>query len=157
MTLIACTPGTTLVDFQFRPFDATYGPGGDGSGGTLYHWRSSVEYPQMTWVTGGLTANYNGNWCIENRGNANAAGNPVDLAKCANEDAQRWQWNGDGELRQSSLDHKCLATSGNDLVLGDCLASPGERFTAEIFQGDNETGGLVQIVHAPTGLCIDVP
>lgn len=156
MTLVLCSPGTQPVDVEFRPFDVTYSGSGGTSSGVHYRWRAPVRYTQATWVTRGLTASYNGQWCIENKDNAATEGNPVFLAPCAKVDAQRWQWNGDGEIRQSSLDHKCAAAVNDKVVLSAC-AAPGQQFKAEVFQGENKTGGLIQMVHTASGKCVDIP
>ncbi|HEX9086497.1 MAG TPA: fibronectin type III domain-containing protein [Arthrobacter sp.] len=156
MVLVACTPGTQPVDIVFFPYDTTWAGTGTVTG-TYFHWRGTFVFPQATWVSRGLTSSYDGLWCIENQNNAATAGNHINLAPCASVDAQRWQWNGDGEIRQSTLDHKCSASAADKMVLADCSAEPGQVFTAQLFQGSNSTGGLVQIIDKASGKCLDVP
>lgn len=157
MTLIVCSPGTHVIEAEIRPYDNSYSPSGTGFTGSVFRWRAPMQYSQSTWVSRGLTASYDGNWCIENQNNAATAGNPITLAHCSSIDAQRWQWNGDGEIRQSTLDHKCASASASLLVLAECTTVAGQSFAAKLFQGANSTGGLVQIVHKPSGKCVDVP
>ena len=157
-SLVACIPGTEAVDVSVPTY------AGDGN---VYRWRTNYQYPYAEPVTRGVTASAfravagsapGPAWCIENRSNATTAGNPVDLAACADKDAQRWQWSGDGAFRQSTLADKCLtADAAHKLVLGACNDSGSQHFTAEPFQGSAAEEGLIQIRVQGTGECVTIP
>lgn len=151
LSLIACIPGTSPVDVWVPTY----------YNNEIYRWRTTYVYNYAEPVRRGVTASAAAGpdaWCIENRSNTNAAGNPVDLAVCADKDGQRWQWSGDGAIRQSTLADKCLAAdAGHRLVLGACDGTGSQHFKAEPFQGKSAVEGLVQIRVLSTGECVDIP
>lgn len=157
-TLVICMLGTTAVDVSVPTY---------ANDSSVLRWRTSYQYPYAEPVARGVAASAfaavagtapGTGWCLENRTNASADGNPVDLAACASKDGQRWQWSGDGVFRQSTLADKCLtADAAHTIVLGTCSSSANQRFKAEPLQGKSADEGIFQIRVLGTGECVTIP
>jgi hypothetical protein len=73
-----------------------------------------------------------GDWCLDNSGGSNAAGNPIDIYQCNDTwDGQLWTVEDDGTVR---IQNQCLdapsTANGTQLVLDPCdgAATPGEQW-----------------------------
>lgn len=118
-------------------------------------WRTHYVYYQATPVVRGTVAS--GEFCIDDKDFGAADGNPIILNSCNGSDAQRWQWDGSGSIKQAALLNKCLSVpdpasvAAQSLVLGTCSGSAGQGFTMA-----PHSDGKVQIVQNSSGLCIDI-
>lgn len=118
-------------------------------------WRTNYVYYQATPVVRGALAS--SEFCIDDKDFSAADGNPIILNTCNGSDAQRWQWDGNGPIRQSALLDKCLSvpntasTAPQSLVLGTCNHSTGQNFSIA-----PHSDGKVQMVQSGSGLCIDI-
>ncbi|HEX9227515.1 MAG TPA: RICIN domain-containing protein [Arthrobacter sp.] len=155
LPLVGCLPGAQPIGADVRA------SAGDAWVNTA-SWQAAYVHSQATTVTRGVVVSPTGLFCFENAGNAAVNGNRINLAACADESSQRWQWSGDGAFAQATLANKCLGVPNAALitaqpaVLSGCDGSDAQSFKAVKFQGNPAVSGMIQIVQKSTGLCVDV-